>query len=102
MNTAYYKDEASNFVSTAFNILGTYEFLKNSSNYDVTSIFGTLSDAYELRINAKGQLYLIRYDQFDPKGWCMISHTFGNKFSQITYIGKLLATYLENLQIDKS
>jgi len=97
-----YKNDASFFVKTAFNMLSVWQAIDKNPILNNTYISVPLKDFYELHINTKGQLYLVKYDDSNPKGFDIIGHAFSKKHTQVTYVGKLLAVYLENLQIDNS
>jgi len=86
-----YRAASLNFVNTAFNLLVMF---KNAPQECDPNKRAYLEGDYGLRISANGQLNLI-----DPHG-NLIAHTFNGAYSQITYIGKLLAVYLEHLQMD--
>lgn len=95
-----YEDSAQFFISAAFNILEAHTRISIYPNYSNTSMSVSLTGPYELRINPKGQLYLVKYDESLPKGFAIIGHAFNSKHSQIACIGKLLSIYLNNLLID--
>lgn len=94
-----YRDESTYFVNTAFRLLDEHKFDPHSR--EATDI-NTLQWPYGLRINDQGQLNLVKIVEIRPgfETAKIIGHTYGNKYSQITYIGKLLAIYLEHLQMD--
>ena len=86
-----YREAANLFVNTAFCLLDTYKHAPTAINPNEAAY---LCGDYGLRISVDGKLNVV-----DPKG-NLIAHSFNEAYSQITYIGKLLATYLEHLQID--
>ena len=86
-----YREASELFVNTAFCLLDTYKHAPNSIDPNAAAY---LDGGYGLRISKKGRLNVI-----DPQG-NMIAHSFNEAYSQITYIGKLLAVYLEHLQMD--
>lgn len=86
-----YRVASLNFVNTAFDLL---DMFKNTPYECDPNKQAYLEGDYGLRISANGQLNVI-----DPHG-NLIAHSFNEAYSQITYIGKLLAVYLEQLQRD--
>lgn len=86
-----YQEAALLFVSTAFNLLGMYAITPTSVDPNKEAF---LDGDYGLRISRNGELNLV-----DPNG-NLIGHGFNKRYSQYTYVGKLLATYLEHLQLD--
>lgn len=86
-----YREASEHFINTAFCLLDTYKYAPNSINPNKEAY---LDGDYGLRISKNGRLNVI-----DPKG-NMIAHSFNEAYSQITYIGRLLAVYLEHLQMD--
>ena len=93
-NHNFYQEAASLFVSTAFNLLATYAIAPTGidSNREVY-----LDGDYRLRISRNGELNLV-----DPHGKLIAAHSFDKSYSQYTYVGKMLASYLERLQMDES
>ena len=94
-----YREESTYFINTAFRLLDEHKF--DPYSREATDI-ATLEWPYGLRINDQGQLNLVKIVKIRPgfETAKIIGHTYGNKYSQITYIGKLLAIYLEHLQMD--
>ena len=86
-----YREASEHFVNTAFCLLDTYKHAPNSIDPNKAAY---LDEDYGLRIDKYGRLSII-----DPNGK-LIAHAFNETWSQITYIGKLLAIYLEHLQMD--
>ena len=94
-----YREESTFFINTAFCLLDEHKFAPHL--HEASDIAG-LAWPYGLRINNQGQLNLVKIVEIRPgfETAKIIGHTYGNKYSQITYIGKLLAIYLEHLQMD--
>lgn len=86
-----YRKASEHFVNTAFCLLDTYKHAPRSCDPNKEAY---LYGDYGLRISADGKLNVV-----DPQG-TLIAHSFNRACSQITYVGKLLATYLEHLQRD--
>ena len=86
-----YREASEHFVNTAFCLLDTYKHAPNSIDPNKAAY---LDGDYGLRIDKFGRLNVV-----DPNGK-VIAHTFNETWSQITYIGRLLAVYLEHLQRD--
>ncbi len=86
-----YREASEHFVNTAFCLLDTYKHAPNSIDPNKEAY---LDGDYGLRIDKFGRLNVV-----DPRG-NLIAHSFNESYSQITYIGRLLAVYLEHLQID--
>lgn len=84
-----YREAAVHFINTAFCVLDTRKHAPKAYNPDETA---WLDGDYGLKVNKAGRLYLV-----DPQG-TTVAHSFNGLCSQITYIGKLLAVYLEELQ----
>lgn len=91
-----YREEAVNFINTAFCALYGLEnapaAYKNRKAY--------LSDGYDLYVDSNGNLSLIKYDDTE-KSTRIIAHSRNRAHSSITYIAKILAVYLEHLQNDE-
>ena len=97
--TLEYRDEAHLFVNAAFDLLNRYKYAKDACG---TDYLVSLTWPYALRISDKGCLNLVRIVETDAGQRAeIVGHAYGEKYSQITYVGKLLAVYLENLQIDE-
>lgn len=86
-----YREAAELFINTAFCLLNTFEHAPTAINPNEAAY---LDGDYGLRISADGKLNVV-----DPQG-NLIAHSFNGVCSQITYVGKLLAVYLEHLQMD--
>jgi hypothetical protein len=102
----YYEDEAIIFITTACYLLRRYESQSSQQNDHVKHYLGKpLSKGYVLKISNRGKLVLCKVCRLNSSTNYtyekVISHSFNGKYSQITYIGKLLAVYLENLQKDE-
>ncbi len=98
-NSFDYRDESHRFINVAFDLLNRYEYAKDAFGPDYMV---ALRDPYALRISDKGRLNLVRVIETDTGRKAeVVGHAYSEKYSQITYIGKLLAVYLENLQVDE-
>ena len=102
----YYEDEAIIFITTACYLLRKYESQPTHQNgYIDYYLAKDLPKGYVLRITNRGKLVLCKtyklHTSTNYTSQKVISHSFNKKYSQITYIGKLLAVYLENLQKDE-
>ena len=86
-----YREAAEHFVNTAFCLLNTYKRAPKACDPN-KEVY--LDGDYGLRISADGKLNVV-----NPQG-TLIAHSFNDACSQITYVGKLLAVYLEHLQMD--
>lgn len=84
-----YREAAEHFVNTAFCLLDMYKHAPKACDPNKEAY---LDGDYGLRISADGKLNVV-----DPKG-NLIAHSFNGAYSQITYVGELLATYLDYLQ----
>lgn len=84
-----YQEAAQLFINTAFNLLGIYQISPTSIDPNQVAY---LDGDYGLRISRNGELNLL-----DPYG-NLIAHTFNKRYSQYTYVGRLLAIYLQRLQ----
>ena len=101
-----YEEESIQFIQTAYYLLRKYKSQSSHQNGYVKYYLGkSLSKGYILRITDRGRLVLCKVCRSSPSTnytfQKVISHSFNKKYSQITYIGKLLAVYLENLQKDE-
>lgn len=89
------------FITTAFNLLDDY---KKNPYKSYNGLFGgyRFDENYILSISSNGRLALdkILNAGTDKEHLIRIGHGFNDKYSQITYIGKLLAVYLEDLQCE--
>lgn len=85
-----YREASEHFVNTAFCLLDTYKHAPNSIDPNAAAY---LDGGYGLRISKKGHLNVV-----NPYG-NPIAHSYNGVYSQITYVGKLLAVYLEHLQM---
>jgi len=102
----YYEDEAIIFILTAYSLLREYEFQPSHQNDCVKHYLSKeLPKGYVLKISDRGRLVLCKkYSLHTSTNYTyetVTSHPFNGKHSQITYIGKLLAVYLESLQKDE-
>ncbi len=102
----YYEDEAIIFIITANYLLRKYESQPSRQNScDKYYLSKSLPKGYVLKISNRGRLVLCKEHRLHTLTnytyETVISHSFNGKYSQITYIGKLLAVYLENLQKDE-
>ncbi len=102
----YYENEAIIFITTACYLLRKYESQPSHQNGYVDYYLGKdLPKGYVLKITNRGRLALCKVCRSNSTSTNtylkVISHSFNEKYSQITYIGKLLAVYLENLQKDE-
>lgn len=88
-----YRKAAEGFINTSFYLLDMYKHTPNA--FDPNDEIN-LDGGYALRISKHGWLNIV-----DSNGK-LISHIFNKAYSQITYVGKLLAVYLEHLQKDDS
>ena len=86
-----YRKASKLFVDAAFCLLNMYKYTPAICDPNTEAY---LAGDYGLRISADGKLNVV-----DPQG-NLIAHSFNGAYSQITYIGKLLAVYLEHLQMD--
>lgn len=94
-----YREESQNFINAAFDLLDKYKRSPYDCNND-TVIW--LTKPYALRINAKGQISLVRIISGDHRDrTILVGHTFAKCHTSITHIGKLLTVYLDNLQNDR-
>lgn len=93
-----YEDEALEFIRSAYFLMTAYE---DSKRYDNKDRIVELKYPYFLKINTKGQLSLLLGEEYDDgMHYKTYAHSYNGRYSQTTYIGKLLASYLEFLQID--
>ena len=86
-----YRKASELFINTAFCLLNTFEHAPTACDPNKEAY---LDGDYGLRISSDGKLNVV-----DPQG-TLIAHSFNGAYSQITYIGKLLAIYLEHLQME--
>ena len=100
-----YEEESIRFIKTAFSLLRKYKSQSNHQNGYVGYYLGEdLSKGHILKITDQGRLALCKKEFGSDSNDVyqrVIAHTFCKKYNQITYIGRLLATYLENLQKDE-
>lgn len=86
-----YREVAVLFVQTAFCLIDIYEHAPTMIDPNECAY---LSGDYGLRMSKDGCLNVV-----DPNG-NLIAHSFNKAHNQTTYVGKLLAIYLEHLQMD--
>jgi hypothetical protein len=96
-----YSTAASDFVFSAFQLLDCYKKDPHSS-YVGTRSGIRLYGPFILQVTDKGRLVLNKIctrKEDDGEYLKVIGHSFNERYSQITYVGKLLAVYLEQLQL---
>ena len=97
-----YREASTDFVSKAYELLDIYK--QNPRSVLVGSAGGLkLNGPYILKINEKGRLLVCKICKL-RSGYeylKVIGHSFNERYSQITYVGKLLAVYLEDLQLEE-
>ena len=101
-----YEEESIQFIITAYSLLRKYKLQSSNQNGHIEDYLSTsLPKGYTLRITDRGRLVLCKVYRLNLSTNYtyekVISHSFNGKYSQITYIGKLLTVYLENLQKDE-
>ena len=96
-----YHKKSQKFIDTAFDLLDDY---KKNPYKSYNGLFGgyRFDENYILSISSNGKLALDKIIEAgtDKEHLIRIGHTFNDRYSQITYIGKLLAIYLEDLQCE--
>ena len=105
-----YREASTDFVSKAYELLDAYKqnlldiYRQNPQSALVGSAGGVkLNGPYILKINKKGRLSVCKICKLHSEYEYLkvIGHSFNEKYSQITYVGKLLAVYLEDLQLEE-
>ena len=101
-----YEEESMQFILTAYSLLRKYESQSSHKNgCGKVYLSKSLSKGYILRITDRGRLVLCKeyrlHTSTNYTSQHVISHSYNEKYSQITYVAKLLTVYLENLQKDE-
>lgn len=96
-----YSLAASDFIFNAFTLLDKYKTDPNSSYIGSTSGL-RLHGPFILQITDTGAFRLCKICTLENGSEYVtkvIGHSYNRQYSKITYIGKLLAVYLEHLQL---